>query len=136
MEQNWITSDDILGKDVIDTNGNFLGVVDKLFLSPELIEVAALSIDKGFLAKGLVVSKKYIERVSKYAVFLNITPLFLLMQKKVYTSTGHYVGIVSAVKQNEGKTNQLDCLIVTYKSNRKEISADKIAQVGKNIVLV
>ena len=73
MEQNWITSDDILGKDVIDTDGNFLGVVDKLFLNEKPLGVAAISVDKGFLDKGLVLSAEYIERVSKYAVFLKIS---------------------------------------------------------------
>jgi len=135
MEQNWITSDDILGKDVIDIDGNFLGVVDKLFLTADTITVQAISIDKGFLAKGLVVSKKYIERVSKYAVFLNIKPLFLLLQKKVYTATGHFVGTVVDVTQDTSKSNALECLIVSTKSGKKEISSKDIDQIGKNIVL-
>lgn len=135
MEQNWITSDDILGKDVIDTNGTFLGVVDKLFLTPDTVSVQGISIDKGFLEKGLVVSRKYIERVSKYAVFLNITPLFLLLQKKVYTGTGHYIGIVVDVTQDEGKSNALESLVVKTKTSKREIHSSEIEQVGKSIVL-
>jgi len=135
MEQNWITSDDILGKDVIDSTGTFLGVVDKLFIANNPLEIAAISIDKGLLEKGLVVSKTYIERVSKYAVFLSITPLFLLQNKRVYTATGHYVGQVSGITQNESKKNAFDSIIVKRKSGKKEYAVDEIAQIAKSIVL-
>ena len=50
-----ITSDDILGKEVIDAEGGFVGVVENVIIDPENVEIIGISIDNGLLKKGLLV---------------------------------------------------------------------------------
>ncbi len=130
MEQNWITSDDVLGKDVIDIDGTVIGVVDKLFIDAVTLETEAISIDKGFLEKGLVLGKDYIERVSKFAVFLNIAPAILFVKKTVYDASGKRIGVVKRVDV-DANTGQIKDIIL----DSGPIDPQRIAQVGKNITL-
>jgi sporulation protein YlmC with PRC-barrel domain len=130
MERNWITSDDILGKDVLDAQGELLGVIDKLFLNQDTLDVEAISIDKGFLEKGLVIGRDYIERVEKYAVFLNTTPVIMLEKKVVFSADGKRIGSITKV-EFEPKTGKLVCFYI----GSTQYSAEKIHQIGVNVVL-
>ena len=55
-----VTSDDILGKDVIDADGKFIGVTEKVFIHPNNLDFIGIEVDKGFLRKGLSIGKDYI----------------------------------------------------------------------------
>ncbi len=131
-----ITSDDVLGKDVIDAEGDFLGVVEMLHLDPNAVEVVGITIDKGFLRKGLVVGKDYIERVAPHAVFLNIRPAFKLKGMTVYDNQGEVIGTVVKPVLH-GKKNQVEALVVRSSLFKKDlvIPSELIRNIGYNVLL-
>lgn len=99
--QHAITSEDVLGKDVIDPRGTFIGVTDKLLLSPETMEVLAISVDKGFLKKGLVIGIGHIKQVTPHAVLLATTPASQIRGMAVFCSEGTKAGTVESVVLEE-----------------------------------
>lgn len=125
-----ITSEDVLGKDVIDSNGVFLGVSDKLYIEPKTLRVLGISVDKGFLRNGMIIATPYIREVAKHAIFLNIQPLFLLKGKEVFGCHGGKVGKVTAV-ESVGDTNDVAAIMV----GRSRIPMRDIDVIGKNIIL-
>lgn len=133
---NAITSDDVLGKDVIDSEGEFIGVVEMLHLDPDAVEVVGITIDKGFLRKGLVIGKDYIERVAPHAVFLNIRPAFKLKGMRVFDSLGEEIGVVSRIILHEAK-NQVEKIFVKSSAFKKElvIASELIKNIGYNVLL-
>jgi len=125
-----ITSEDVLGKNVIDSNGRFLGVSDKLYIEPKTLRVLGVSVDKGFLRKGMIIATHYIREVAKHAIFLNIQPLFLLKGKQVFGCHGGKVGKVTAVEAVRD-TNDVAAIMV----GRSRIPMRDIGVIGKNIML-
>lgn len=134
---NTVTSDDVLGKEVIDSEGEFIGVVEMLHLDPNAVEIVGITIDKGFLRKGLVIGKEYIERVAPHAIFLKIRPAFKLKGMTVFDSNGDNIGIVSRVILEENK-NKVESLVIKSILLRKEviIPSDLIKTIGDNVILV
>ena len=135
-QEDSITSDDILGKDVIDSGGEFIGIVDKVFVNPTSIEIIGISIDKGFLKKGLEIGKTHIERISSYAVFLKIRPAFRLRGRFVFDINGKKLGKVFKVNLYENK-NQIKSLVVKSGifQEKYEIESKIISKIGRNVFL-
>ena len=52
-----ITSDDILGRDVIDIDGRIIGVADRLLFNPRSLTFVGISIDRGIMKKSLIIGK-------------------------------------------------------------------------------
>ena len=115
-----ITSDDVLGKDVIDADGKFIGVAEKVFIHPTGLEFMGIEVDKGFLKKGLSIGKDYIERIAKHAVFLNIRVAFEMRGMSVFSRMGENIGKVTDVE------------LIGYKN---EIKAIHVKQEGKDILI-
>lgn len=133
---NAITSDDVVGKDVIDADGEFIGVVEMLHIDPLAVEVVGITIDKGFLRKGLVIGKDYIERVASHAVFLNIKPAYKLKGMMVFDSEGENLGIVTKVNLID-KKNIMKSIVVKSGVLKKEIviPSEFIKNIGYNVLL-
>ncbi len=93
-----ITSADILGKDVVDSRGAFLGVSDKLYVHPKTLKVVGISVDKGFMKKGFLIGSAHIREVMEYAIFLTIEPPFRLRGMTVFGVQGGKIGTVKEVK--------------------------------------
>ncbi len=130
-----ITSDDILGKEVIDAEGRFIGVAEKVFIHPNTLDFIGISIDKGFLKKGLSIGKNYIERVATHAVFLNIRVAFELKGMQVFDKNGKLLGSVAAVDL-EGNLNKIKQLHVTGLFDKTlAIPQDFIENIGYNVLL-
>ena len=96
--QGAITSDDVLGKDVIDSKGVFLGVSDKLYIDPKSMAVLGISVDSGFLKKGFIISTQYVHEVVNHAIFLNIQPASSFKGKVVLDCNGTKVGIIKNIE--------------------------------------
>ncbi|MFT4313489.1 MAG: PRC-barrel domain-containing protein [Candidatus Woesearchaeota archaeon] len=135
-DTNWITTDDFLGIDVIDSHGAFVGVVDKIFLDKKLIEIVGISVDKGFLKAGFVIGKDYIERITPYAIFLNTKPFVTIKGLLVFDSVGALVGEVHDIVLQDAQ-NKIKELIVKSKKLKKTITITQadIDSIEKNIVL-
>lgn len=132
---NSITSDDVLGKEVIDVEGEFIGVAEKLHIDPTLVEIVGISIDKGFLKKGLIVGKDYIDRVTPHAIFLKISPSYKLKGMIVFDSEGKKIGNVIQIELNNSTNRVKNLLVRTGVSKKVFIDAGYIDRVGENIIL-
>mgnify|MGYP001612661093 CR=1 FL=1 len=134
-----ITSEDILGKDVIDTNGSFIGVVEKVLIDPSSLNFVGISIDKGFLTKGLTLGKNYIQRITDHAVFLKIRVAYEIKGMQVFDMNGKIIGRVSSIDLY-GTKNKIVSINVrpeVMSIFRKEITIPYkyVKNVGDNIVL-
>jgi len=111
-----ITAEDVLGKDVIDPRGTFIGVTDKLLLSPKTMEVLGISVDKGFLKKGLIIGVGHIKEVTPHAVLLSTTPASQIRGMQVFCSDGSKSGVVEAVilKENSNAIHYLEVRTGTF----------------------
>ncbi len=132
-----LTSEDLLGKEVIDFDGTFIGVIEKVLIDPNEMEFVGISIDKGFLKKGLTVGRSYIDKITENAVFLRIRVSYEVKGKIVFDKEGEVVGKVAGIELYENK-NQIVSLIV--RSNflfGKPISipAKYITEIGENVML-
>ena len=117
-----ITSDDILGKEVIDAEGGFVGVVENVLIDPETVEIIGISIDNGLLKKGLLVGKNYIKNVAKHAVFLKINSAFNLKGMFVFDIEGKKVGKIYDL-QLYGTKNKIQNIFVRSDYGNIEISS-------------
>jgi len=129
-----ITLEDLLGKEVIDSGGEFIGIIEKIYLDPKSMEVLGISIDKGFLRKGLEIGKSYIDKITPKAVFLKIRPVFRLKGRTVFDIDGKNVGKVSNVILNENR-NQIKSLIIKSVFKETIIDSSFIKQIGHNVFL-
>lgn len=131
-----ITSDDILGKDVIDSEGEFIGIAEQLFIDAKRIEIRGVLIDKGFLKSGLIIGKGYIKEIKSHAIFLKIRPALNIKNKIVFDLDGKYVGKVKDV-QLAGNRNKIKNIVVTFGILKRNyiISARYIKNISQNVFL-
>ena len=137
-KNNTITSDEILGKEVIDKRGKFIGVVESVLMDAKKLEFVGISVDKGFLKKGLVIGKGYIESVKEHAIFLKIEPVKEIKGKEVFDSDGKTVGTVSDIELY-GNKNKIKNIVVVPRlrdSFKKIYILDRgIEMIGESVIL-
>ena len=129
-----VTSDDVLGKDVIDADGKFIGVAEKVFIHPIGLDFMGIEVDKGFLKKGLSIGKDYIERIAKHAVFLNIRVAFEMRGMNVFSKIGETIGKVSDVELI-GYKNEIKAIHVKANGKDALIPLSFIERVGEGVFL-
>src|SRR3989344_578240 len=129
-----VTSDDILGKDVIDLDGKFIGVTEKVFIHPNSLDFIGIEVDKGFLRKELSIGKDYIERIAKNAVFLNVRVAFEIRGMDVFSSLGEKIGKVYDVEL-VGNKNEIK--LIHVKTEGKELVVPKgfVDRIGHGVFL-
>ncbi len=129
------TSDDILGKEVIDTEGSFLGVAEKIFIDKANMNFVGIAVDKGLVKKGFIVGKGYIERIAEHAIFLKTSIVLELKGLSVFDKNGEKVGKVKKII-SQGNKNTIKELLVSN-GFRKDISiySEHISKIGHNIIL-
>lgn len=130
-----ITSDDLLGKEVIDSEGKTIGITEKVLFDPRKLEFVGVEIDKGFLKKGISIGKNYLERITPEAIFLKIKVLFEVRGLKVFDNQGEELGVVTKVELT-GEKNVMKQIFVK-KLFRQELAIPKeyIEVIGHNIIL-
>lgn len=133
---NAITSEDILGKDVIDKEGEFIGVVEKVLIDKKSLSLIGIEIDKGFLKSGFVVGKDYIDRVTDYALILKIRIVYGIKGLEVFDNMGVKLGKVKDIKL-QGTKNKVKELIVSTSFFKEDlvISGENIEVIGRNVIL-
>lgn len=131
-----ITSDDLLGKDVIDSEGKFIGVSEKVLIDSEDLELIGIEIDKGFFKKGYSLGKEYVSRVTPFAIFLSIQIAYDLKGKIVFDKNGKEIGKVIDVILAEGK-NVIKSIVVSTGlfGEKLEIPQGYIKTKDRNIIL-
>jgi len=130
-----ITSDDILGKEVIDKDGAIIGVAEKVFFDSKDLEFIGIAVDKGLLKKGVSIGKDYIARVGSYAVFLNISLAYEIRGRQVFDKEGAFVGKVKDIELKESE-NSIAAIIVTHGISKiTRIDSTYIETIGNNVIL-
>jgi len=130
-----ISSDDILGKDVVDIEGSRIGIVNVVHIDPKNLDFAGISVDGGFLKSGITIGKRYIDKITPHALFLNIRPSFAMRGMLVFDSAGALVGKVKDVELLQ-RQNVIKEIIVSHGFfARLRISGEFIDRVGHNIFL-
>ncbi len=131
-----ITSDDILGKNVIDIEGKILGVAEKVLIDSKSLDFIGIEVDKGFLKKGITIGKSYIEKITHHAVFLNIKVVYEIKGLKVYDKTGANLGTVSNLELY-GIKNKIKKLFIKqgFAKKQLEIPSDFIETIGYSVIL-
>ncbi len=135
-----ITSEEILGKDVLDSDGNLVGVVDKVFIDPVTLDFVGISVDKGFIRRGITIGKNYISKIAKHAVFLKIRVAYETKGMTVFDRDGKVVGVVTSIDLH-GSKNKIKNLHVKEgfinSITKKElvIPYASIKEIGENIIL-
>jgi sporulation protein YlmC with PRC-barrel domain len=135
LPSNAITSEDILGKDVLDADGVSVGIVDRLYLDPGSVDILGFSIDKGFLRDGLLVGTKHISEITPHAIFLNIRPAFRLQGSHVFDKDGELVGSIKEVALDQSQ-NSIEELVVKKRFKKSIIIPGHcIDSLDENIIL-
>ncbi len=133
-----ITSEEILGKDVIDIDGSNIGVVEKVLIDPKSLDFVGISIDKGFLKRGLTLGENYIDQVTDHAVLLKIRVAYEVKGKNVFDKDGKIIGIVTSIDL-EGEKNIISSINVKsgFLTVGKELSipAGYIKAIGEGVML-
>ena len=133
MKDEIITSDDILGKEALDPEGEFLGIVMKIHIHRERKELVGVTIDQGFMKPDLFVGLESIEKFGIDALFINRIPLKKYIGKNVISSDGRKIGEVSNVTEARGILEKIE--IIDANKKKKEIHSSRIASLGSNVVL-
>lgn len=131
-----ITSDDILGKDVVDTDGEVLGVIQKLHIDKVKKAIIGITVDLGFMKPDLFIGLEYIKKFGVDSVFLNTSPVDKIKGMEIIAENGKSLGYVSDVEFDD--KNHLKSIKIRQKNILKEnisIEASKIKHIGYNVML-
>lgn len=127
-----ITSDDILGKDVLDPEGAVLGVVSRLHFEEDPYTLTGVTVDQGFGYPDLYIGMSHVESVGVDAMFLSSRPLMNLTGRPVYDRSGAYLGDVEDVQMLDEEES---ALIIRDKGESRSIVKDRIAEKGDLIIV-
>lgn len=134
MKNEFITTDDILGKDVVDKDGEIIGIVQQIHIDKELKEITGITIDEGFLKPDLFVGLNNIKLFGIDSVMLNMSPDQTFKGLLVFDSKGKKVGTVSRVVTTirSGKVKSIE---VKHHTKTTIILAKDIQSIGMNVIL-
>lgn len=133
-----LTSEDLLGKDVIDYDSTIIGVVEKVLIDPKTLDFVGISIDRGFIRKGVTIGRDYIDEIKEHAVFLKIRMSYEVKGKIVFDSLGRVVGRVYSLELYENM-NKIVSLIVRksllFGGKEILIPSKYVRAIGENVML-
>jgi len=129
-----ITSDDILGKDAIDAEGQIIGVVQQLRIDKPSKKIIGILIDQGFMKPDLFVGIDAVKNFGVDSVFLKRSPSSKIKGLEVYDSDGKKIGVVHDIIK--GKSN-ISAIFVKQGPVSKpfKIKAKHIKTIGFSVIL-
>ncbi len=130
-----ITSEDILGKNVIDSEGSIVGVAEKVFIDKKTLDFIGVSVDKGLFKKGVVIGKDYLDRIEEHALFLKTSIMFELKGLKVFDKNGKEVGKIKEVKLIGSRNSIKEIIVASGLLRAISISPGHISTIGENVIL-
>lgn len=130
-----ITSDDILGKDAVDVEGDVLGVVMKLHVDKKNKKLAGITIDQGFMKPDLFIGMSYVKNFGIDAVFINRVPSTKFRGLTVLSHDGRAVGTVADVRSRRHKVSEIAVKKSALSKEKIIIPASDIKEIGDNVVL-
>jgi len=129
MTKKIITSDDILGKDAVDPDGQILGVITKMHVDKNSKTITGITIDEGFMKPDLFIGINYVKNFGVDAVFLSRIPPDKYVGLTVFDSKGKVVGKVKRVLSKRQRISAIQI----KKGNI--ISASDIQEIAENVIL-
>ncbi len=135
-KQDIITSDDILGKDVIDSDGEIIGISTKIHIDNKTRQLIGVTIDQGFGKPDLYVGLEYIRTFGIDSILLTTSPKSKVRGLKVLDSFGKTVGYVEDVL-SIGKTNRFKGIKVKKGTLSKPfiVRSKDIKEIGHAVIL-
>lgn len=128
-----ITSDDILGKKAVDSDGEILGVVISLHIDNKEKKILGITVDQGFMKPDLYIGLEYVRHFGVDAVLLNHYPLEKLKGLGVYTVKGRYLG---DVVKFTGSGSKLNSITFNKRFRKPEtVVVTEIKEIGRSIIL-
>jgi sporulation protein YlmC with PRC-barrel domain len=131
---NIITSDDILGKDVVDIDGGIIGIVQQLRIDKNTKNIIGILVDQGFMKPDLYISLDIVQNFGIDSVFLNRTPNPKIKGLNIYDKAGNLMGYVHSVEEKNDKI-----ISITMKKNQLGksylIKSKDIKTIGYNVIL-
>ncbi len=134
MESKTITSDDILGKDVVDVDGEIIGVVQQIRIDKESKKIVGILVDQGFMKPDLYIGLDFVKNFGVDTIFLSQSPRPKIKGLDVYDRNGKKIGHVHDVIE---KQNVILGIVLKKSqiSRRYLIKRKYIKVIGFNIVL-
>ncbi len=123
MFESVITSDDILGKEAIDPEGDFLGIIMQLHIDSNSKKILGITVDQGLWKPDLFVGIEFIKKFGIDAVFLNAIPISKYRGINVFSYDGILLGSITNVNDTDLKTKIFE---ITPKFSIKNIFSKRI----------
>ena len=135
-KSNITTSDDLLGKDVIDCDGEIIGVSTKIHIDNRTKQITGLTIDQGFMKPDLYIGLEYVKTFGVDSILLKTSPKSKIRGLNVLSSCGKKIGVVSDVI-SIGKTNRIKGIKVKENAFSKHfiIRSRDIKEIGYSVIL-
>ena len=134
-EKSVITSDDILGKDVIDIEGNSIGIVTIMHIDKKTKSIVGVSVDTGFMKPQVFVGIDLIKNFGIDAVYISKTPSSRYIGMSVYDIYGNYVGKVDHLEFSE-KSQTVQRVVVSIGMMRSVVLITRhLKNIGRGIIL-
>ena len=132
-----ITTDDILGKEVIDHNGKRIGVITKLHLKRSDKKLIGITIDPGFVSSDVFVGIDFVENFGKNVIMLNKTPQVAYIGLKIFREDGVYVGKIIGIDLKNNELNKIEFKYSKklFKNKTEVIDKSFVKEIGYNIIL-
>lgn len=130
-----ITSDDILGKEAVDPEGQILGIVTKVHINKEAKKLLGMTVDQGFMKPELFIGLHYVKNFGVDAVFLNKVPTDKFRGLDVLTSKGEIVGKVKSVKAKRHKVQEIIVAKKGVLGKSFSIAASDIETISSSVIL-
>ncbi len=130
-----ITSDDILGKEAVDSNGSIIGVITKVHLNKETMKITGITIDMGFMKPDLFVGASHIRHFGIDAILLKRVPVDKFKGLKVINFQGELIGKVKDVVLERTKVKEFEISGTKRFSKNFLIKYKDIKEIGDKIIL-
>jgi sporulation protein YlmC with PRC-barrel domain len=129
-----ITTDDILGKDVVDKQGDIIGVLQKIHIEEVAKIITGITVDQGFMKPDIFIGIEHIKTFGVDTVFLKSTPFQKIKGMQVFDAKGNKIGIVSKVTTMQ-KTGLVKEIQVKKRFQTEFYSSKEIKSIGTNVLL-
>ncbi|MFW6013731.1 MAG: hypothetical protein ACOCQG_01020 [Candidatus Nanoarchaeia archaeon] len=127
-----ITSDDVLGKDVIDSMGRYIGILSVLHIKKDTKALKGISIDTGFMKPSVYVGINKIMNLGIDAIYIKYTPGSRYLDLKVFDKKGGYVG---KVIKTDYEGTIVKRIILRSGFHKLVLDVDHISVLGRNIII-
>ena len=126
---------DLVGLRVLTVSGEVLGRVKEVRLNPASAVLEGVIVNRGPFRTPCYMCKRYIERITRDAVLLNIEPALLYTGRKVISSDGKLFGNIWEVRRVR-QTNEIESLLVKRTFFRKAtIPFSQVKKLGISIII-